>query len=63
MKMLGGFGNLFSEFKIGSLLNQSGIFKTKGAIPLAVFTIIFTLAFTGKNFSQGSVKNKNVSIG
>jgi len=28
-KKLGIFGNLFSEFKIGILLNQSGISKTK----------------------------------
>ena len=62
-KKLGIFSNLFSEFKIGSLLNRSGISKTKGATPLAVFTIIFNLAFTGKNFFQGIVKNKNVSIG
>jgi len=62
-KKLGIFANLFSEFKIGSLLNQSGISKTKGATPLAVFTIIFNLAFTGKNFFQGIVKNKNIHIG
>jgi len=62
-KRLGVFANFFAEFKIGSLLNQSGISKTKGASPLAVFTIIFNLAFTGKNFFQGVVKNKTVSIG
>ncbi len=62
-KKLGIFDNFFSEFKIGTLLNQSGISKTKGATPLAVFTIIFNLAFTGKNFFQGIVKNKNVNIG
>ena len=60
---LGVFGNFFSEFKIGSLLNMSGISKTKGATPLVVFTIVFNLAFTGKNFFQGIVKNKNISIG
>ncbi len=62
-KKLGIFANFFSEFKIGSLLNQSGISKTKGATPLAVFTIIFNLAFTGQNFFQGIVKNKNIRIG
>jgi hypothetical protein len=60
---LGVFGIFFSEFKIGSLLNMSGISKTKGATPLVVFTIVFNLAFTGKNFFQGIVKNKNISIG
>lgn len=42
---------------------MSGISKTKGATPLVVFTIVFNLAFTGKNFFQGIVKNKNISIG
>ena len=60
---LGILGNFFSEFKIGCLLNMSGISKTKGATPLVVFTIVFNLAFTGKNFFQGIVKNKNISIG
>ncbi|MBS3756944.1 MAG: transposase [Desulfobacterales bacterium] len=57
------FANFFSEFKIGSLLNKSGISKTKGAAPLAVFTIVFNLAFTGKNFFQGIVKDKKITIG
>lgn len=60
---LGILGNFFSEFKIGNLLNMSGISKTKGATPLVVFTIVFNLAFTGKNFFQGIVKNKNIRIG
>ena len=60
---LGVFDNFFSEFKIASLLNMAGISKTKGATPVVVFTIVFNLAFTGKNFFQGIVKNKNVSIG
>lgn len=60
---LGIFNNFFAEFKIGSLLNQSGISKTRGALPLSVFTIIFNLAFTGKYLFQGIVKNRSVSIG
>ena len=63
VKKLGIFSNFFAEFKIGRLLNRSGISKTRGAAPLAVFTIIFNLAFTGKNFFQGVVKNKNICIG
>ena len=63
VKKLGIFSNFFAEFKIGRLLNRSGISKTKGATPLAVFTIIFNLAFTGKNLFQGIVKNKNIRIG
>ena len=60
---LGILANIFAEFKIGSMLNKCGIAKTKGAAPLAVFTIIFNLAFTGKNFFQGVVKNETINIG
>jgi len=63
LEKLSIFANFFSEFKIGSLLNKSGISKTKGAAPLAVFTIAFNLAFTGKNFFQGIVKDKKITIG
>ncbi len=57
------FADFFSEFKVGSLLNESGIRKTKGAAPLAVFTIVFNLAFIGKNFFQGVVRNETITIG
>ncbi|MEZ4604124.1 MAG: hypothetical protein R2861_12245 [Desulfobacterales bacterium] len=62
-KEAGCFCKFILQIQYRSLLNQSGISKTKGASPLAVFTIIFNLAFTGKNFFQGVVKNKTVSIG
>jgi len=45
------------------MLNKSGIVKTKGASPLELFTIIFNLAFIGKNFFEGVVRNKKVTIG
>ena len=60
---LGIFGNYFSELKVGSMLNNSGIVKTKGASPLELFTIVFNLAFIGKNFFQGVVRNKKVGVG
>ncbi len=60
---LGILANIFSEFKIGSMLNAAGITKTKRAGPLAIFTIVFNLAFTGKNFFQGVVRDKNIRIG
>jgi len=60
---LGLLANIFSEFKIGSMLNTAGITKTKGAGPLAIFTIVFNLAFTGKNFFQGVVRDKSIRIG
>ena len=60
---LGFFSNYFSRLKIGSMLNQAGITKTKGASPLELFTIVFNLVFTGKNFFEGVVRNKKINIG
>ena len=60
---LGIFEEYFSILKLGSMLNQSGITKTKGASPLVLFTIVFNLAFIGKNFYEGVIKNKKVFVG
>lgn len=59
----GVFSSYFEALKIGNLLNQSGIKKSKGATPLSIFTIVFNLAFVGKNVYEGIVRNKNVAIG
>ena len=61
-KKLGIFTNYFANFRIGSLLDRSGITKTKGASPLILFTLVFNLAFTGKNLYEGVVRNKKVSV-
>lgn len=60
---LGIFSDYFSILKIGSVLNKSSIIKTKGASPLELFTIVFNLAFVGKNFFEGVVRNKKVKVG
>lgn len=60
---LGIFGDYFSRLKVGSMLNKSGITKTKGASPLELFFIVFNLAFIGKNFFEGVVRNKNIAVG
>jgi hypothetical protein len=60
---LGIFSEYFSKLKAGSILNRSGIVKTKGASPLEIFTIVFNLAFIGKNFYEGVVRNKHIKIG
>ena len=39
----------FQNQKIGSLLKRSNIDKQKGISPVAVFGVLFTLIFTGKN--------------
>jgi hypothetical protein len=59
---LGKLSEYFTKFKIGTLLNRSGIIKTKGASPLALFTAVFNLPFIGKNLYQGIVKNKKVAV-
>ena len=60
---LGIFGDYFFKLKVGSMLNKSGITKTKGASSLELFTIVFNLAFIGKNFFEGMVRNKKVAVG
>ena len=60
---LGIFGDYFSRLKVGSMLNKSGITKTKGASPLELFFIVFNLAFIGKNFFEGVVRNKKIAVG
>ncbi len=51
-----------STFKVGTLLNQSGINKTKGPSPLTMFTTLFNLAFCRTNLYQGVVKNKDAKV-
>ena len=58
----GIFRSYFSSLKVGSMLNKSGITKTKGASPLELFTIVFNLAFIGKNFFEGVVRNKKITV-
>jgi hypothetical protein len=60
---LGIFGEYFSMLKVGSMLNKSGITKTKGASPIELFSIVFNLAFIGKNFFEGVVRNKKIVVG
>ena len=60
---LGIFGDYFSMLKVGSMLNKSGITKSKGASPIELFSIVFNLAFIGKNFFEGVVRNKKIAVG
>ncbi len=59
---LGTIANLIKHFKIGKLLSQANIGKTKGANPLEVFSIIFNLCFKGKNLFEGIIRNKMVKL-
>ena len=58
----GIFKEYFSTFKIGTLLNNSGITKTKGSSPLVIFTALFNLAFCRTNLYQGIVKNEETPV-
>ncbi|WP_435050810.1 IS4 family transposase [Desulfotignum balticum] len=62
LKKIGALNEYFSIFKIGTLLNRSGITKSKGASPLAIFTALFNLAFCSTNLYQGIVRNKEVIV-
>jgi DDE superfamily endonuclease len=59
---IGIFNQYFAELKIGTLLNRSGMTKTKGISPLAIFSALFNLCFVGKNFYQGIIKDKKGSM-
>jgi hypothetical protein len=54
--------SFLEDCKVGTLLSGSGIGKLRGAKPLAVFTAIFSLPFTGNNFFRGIVKNPGLGF-
>lgn len=54
--------SFLEDFKVGTLLNGSGIRKLRGAKPLAVFATIFSLPFCGVNFSRGIVNNPELQF-
>ena len=58
----GMFDYYFSRLKLGTMLNRSGITKTKGASPLELFTIVFNLAFIGQNFFEGMLRSKYCNV-
>ena len=48
----------FDNFTIGTLLNKSGIRKTRGISPVTLLKAIFILPFEGNNFFRGIVNGK-----
>jgi len=54
--------SFLEDFKVGTLLGGSGIRKLRGAKPLAVFASIFSLPFSGVNFSRGIVNNPELEF-
>lgn len=55
--------SFFKKFSFSELLRKANIRKTKGAPPLTIFNLIFSLAFSGKNFYQGVVQNSESPAG
>ena len=54
--------SFFTDFRIGTLLNKSGIRKLRGVSPMTLFSVIFMLPFTGNNFYRGIVTNSSLSF-
>ncbi len=54
--------SFFADFRIGTLLNKSGIRKLRGVSPMTLFSVIFMLPFTGNNFYRGIVTNSSLSF-
>ncbi len=55
--------SFFETFTVGTLLNSSGIRKTRGASPLIIFQAIFMLPFQGDNFFRGIVQKGSLGFG
>ena len=52
--------SFFVDFRIGTLLNKSGIRKLRGVSPMRLFSVIFMLPFAGNNFFRGIVTNASL---
>lgn len=55
----GAVEKFFRKFKVGTILNRCGIKKAKGVSPMTIVTSVFSLAFTGKTFFRGIVRNES----
>ena len=54
--------SFFNDFKIGSILNVSGILKLRGISPIQVLMSIFILPFENNNFYRGIVTNDRLNF-
>ena len=59
---LGIFGDYFSKLKVGSMLNKSGITKTKGASPIELFSIVFNLKTVPKKHKMCQIEPFDITI-
>ncbi|TVX96820.1 IS4 family transposase [Paenibacillus cremeus] len=56
------FSSVFTSLKIGKLLRDVGIRKSFGLSALAVFQLLFSLAFEGKNWFRLLESNRSASL-
>jgi len=61
-RLQGRISSFLEDFRVGTLLNRSGIRKLRRAKPLAVFTVIFTLPSGGVNFFRDVVNNPELGF-
>lgn len=54
--------SFFDNFRIGTLLNRSGVRKVRGISPMKLFSSIFLLPFEGNNFFRGIVTNEGLGF-
>ena len=54
--------SFFDNFRIGTLLNRSGVRKVRGVSPMKLFSNIFLLPFEGNNFFRGIVTNEGLGF-
>jgi len=54
--------SFFDNFRIGTLLNRSGVRKVRGISPMKLFSNIFLLPFEGNNFFRGIVTNEGLGF-
>lgn len=62
-KITRAIDRFFQNFHLATILNQSGIRKTKGISALTIMSSIFALAFIGKDFYRGIVQIRSLSFG
>jgi hypothetical protein len=62
-KLQSRISSFMGDFTVGTLLHKNGIRKLRGVSPTTLFTVIFSLPFSGVTFSQGIVQNSGLGFG
>lgn len=62
-KLQSRISSFMGDFRVGTLLRKNGVRKLRGVSPTTLFTVIFSLPFSGVTFSQGIVGNTGLRFG